>query len=57
MRFFAAIDALPSLESMKFPVFSLLPGNFGLFQLTSSQHVLRATENWEQFWRCFISAC
>ena len=32
MRFFAAIDALPSLESMKFPVFSLLTGNFGLFR-------------------------
>src|SRR5215472_572941 len=32
MRFFAAVDALPSLESMKFPVFSLLAGNFGLFR-------------------------
>jgi hypothetical protein len=32
MRFFAAVDALPSLESMKFPVFSLLTGNFGLFR-------------------------
>ena len=32
MRVFAAIDALPSLESMKFPVFSLLTGNFGLFR-------------------------
>ena len=27
MRFFAAVDALPSLESMKFPVFSQLAGN------------------------------
>src|SRR5215469_17252333 len=32
MCFFAAVDALPSLESMKFPVFSLLAGNFGLFR-------------------------
>src|SRR5262249_22639285 len=32
MRFFAAVNALPSLESMKFPVFSLLAGNFGLFR-------------------------
>jgi hypothetical protein len=32
MRFFAAVDALPRLESMKFPVFSLLTGNFGLFR-------------------------
>src|SRR5215471_15847975 len=32
MRFFTAVDALPSLESMKFPVFSLLTGNFGLFR-------------------------
>jgi hypothetical protein len=32
MPFFAAVDALPSLESMKFPVFSLLTGNFGLFR-------------------------
>src|SRR5215467_6275092 len=32
MRFFTAVDALPSLESMKFPVFSLLAGNFGLFR-------------------------
>jgi hypothetical protein len=32
MRFFAAVDALPGLESMKFPVFSLLTGNFGLFR-------------------------
>src|SRR5215472_2832714 len=32
MRFLAAVDALPSLESMKFPVFSLLAGNFGLFR-------------------------
>jgi len=32
MRFLAAVDALPSLESMKFPVFSLLTGNFGLFR-------------------------
>src|SRR5262249_14924658 len=32
MRFFATVDALQSLESMKFPVFSLLAGNFGLFR-------------------------
>jgi hypothetical protein len=36
MTFLAAVDALLSLESMKFPVFSLLTGNSGLRE-TSSQ--------------------
>ena len=32
MPFFAASEAPPRLESMKFPVFSLLAGNFGIFR-------------------------
>ena len=32
MTFFAASEAPPRPESMKFPVFSLLAGNFGIFR-------------------------
>jgi hypothetical protein len=32
MPFFAASEAPPRLESMKFPVFSLLAGNLGIFR-------------------------
>ena len=32
MPFFAASEAPPRPESMKFPVFSLLAGNFGIFR-------------------------
>jgi hypothetical protein len=32
MPFFAASEALRRLESMKFPVFSLLAGNLGIFR-------------------------
>ena len=42
MPFFAAFEAPPRLESMKFPVFSLLAGNLA-FSETSSQLTLPST--------------
>jgi hypothetical protein len=47
MPFFAASEAPPRPESMKFPVFSLLAGNFGIFrdEFAADSPLLRGVSN------------